>query len=577
MNSLTSEIKNKLDVVDVLSSYIKLEKAGQNYKARCPFHHEKTPSFFVSPKRGSYYCFGCGAKGDIFSFVEQFEGLDFMGSLKVLAERAGVKLRFDADSKAKRDETERLYDLMDAAATLFENNLKQNPSALNYLIERGLTQETIKLWRLGFAKDEWHDSEEELLRQGFKKDELYKCGLTKTGESGKVYDVFRSRIMFPIFDGAGRVIAFSGRIFGTSDKDMAKYLNSPETLLFKKSETLYGYQRAKTGIRRLGFAILVEGQMDLLMCHQAGYDNTVATSGTALTKEHLGIIKRLTSNLLLAYDNDTAGNKATMKAFEMAISSELHVKVLKISQGKDPADLILSDKEAWKVAIKDARDIVSFVWDNLIELNLPRDKFVARFRESVLPLLSALPSDGERTRLISGLKMAVHTGIREEFIMSEVHAIHDRKSDTNSASDSQENHSPPNLKFGDPARRIFAILFGVEDSSISGLDANSLQIRIKTALGESFEQINERFKNERSRLVFEAENIYGNSVAESEIEELLRNVEEDQLREKLLVKMKELQKAEEAKQDDRVPILLAECQSITKRISEIKAAAVIEE
>ncbi|MBI2474526.1 MAG: DNA primase [Candidatus Taylorbacteria bacterium] len=573
MSSFTSEIKDKLDTVDVIGSYIKLEKAGQNFKARCPFHNEKTPSFFVSPKRGSYYCFGCGAKGDIFSFVQQFEGLDFMGSLKVLAEKAGVKLRYDEQSKEKRDEKARLYDIMDAACGIFESSLRVNTAALEYLRSRGLGDETIKLWRLGFAKDEWHDAETKLGAFGYKREELLACGMIKAGESSKVYDVFRNRIMFPIFDGAGRVIAFSGRIFGTEDKDSAKYLNSPETVLFKKSEILYGFHRAKSGIRRLGFSIVVEGQMDLLMSHQAGFDNTVATSGTALTPEHVALIKRLSPNLVLAYDNDSAGTKATLKAFAMTLSSDLHVKILKISAGKDPADLIKGDKEAWKNAIKEARHIVTYLWEGLVEQKLPKDKFVARWRETVVPVLGAMTTDSERSRLIEQHKMAVFTGIKDEYIMADIHAFAAKTQDNDIVKVNIDNLRPPNNKYGDPARRLFAILFALEDRSINGVDELDLKNKIKNLEGESFGELNEEFKKDRASLVFEAENIYGATIGADEIEELLLNVEEDQLRERLLYKMKEIQKEEGERNEVKVALLLGECQKITARLVEIKAKA----
>jgi len=569
MSSVINEIKGKLDIVEVVGSYIKLEKAGQNYKAKCPFHNEKTPSFFVSPGRNSFYCFGCGVKGDIFSFVEQFEGLDFMGSLKVLAERAGVKLRFDPKAKEKGDRTERLFELMDESTSIFEENLRENSEAVAYLRKRGLSDETIKEWRIGYAKDEWHDIEQKLKERGYSETEMLACGMIKKGDSGKQYDVFRARIMFPIFDGAKRVVAFSGRIFKQDESDVAKYLNSGETELFKKSEILYGFHRAKSGIRRLGFAILVEGQMDLLMCHQAGYDNAVATSGTALTFPHLSILKRLSSNLVLAYDNDNAGQRASLKAFQMALSSDFHVKALKITDGKDPADLILHDKDAWKKAVGNAKHITTIVFEDLMEQNLPQEKFVSRFRENVIPLLASLPSESERARFISEHKMAVQTGIREEYLMEEIHGWSE-KNTLDSTSEPKENLGPPKVLVGDPARRLFAILFAVEGSSINGISNESLKKRLKEIVGEAFDNFYKQFNDERSRLIFEAENIYGGELKEKEIDELFLNLEEDILRQELEIKMKDLQKAEIEKNDDLVIKLLALCQKVTKRLSEIK-------
>ncbi len=279
MNSPVQQIKERLSIEEVVSSYIKLDRAGANLKARCPFHNEKTPSFFVSPDRGSYYCFGCGAKGDIFTFIEEFEGLDFKGALKILAERAGVPLV--QYNKEKEGEKERLYKAMEEATKFFEKNLVENQEALKYLRERGLENKTIRDFRIGFVKNDWRELYSHLQMIGFTDIEIEKAGLAKKTEKG-MYDRFRGRIMFPISDSSGRIIAFSGRILEDDGKS-AKYLNSPETPIFNKSSVLFGIDKAKDSIRKNNFSILVEGQMDLILSHQAGFKNTVASSGTAMT------------------------------------------------------------------------------------------------------------------------------------------------------------------------------------------------------------------------------------------------------------------------------------------------------
>jgi DNA primase len=566
MSDTTLQIKEKLDIVEVVSSYIKLEKAGQSYKAKCPFHNEKTPSFFVSPKRGSYYCFGCGAKGDIFSFVEQFEGVDFVGALKMLAERAGVQLKFERKDKEKMDERSRLFECLERTTKIFEENLAAKKDAVDYLKKRGLTAETIKNWRLGFALDDWRKTEEELLRQGFTKNEMLQAGVIKENESKKTYDTFRNRIMFPIFDNAGRVVAFSGRIF-KEEEGTAKYLNSPETELFKKSEILYGFHIAKNAIRQLNFSILVEGQMDLLMSHQAGWHNTVATSGTALTPGQLQILNRLSQNLLIAYDNDAAGIKASEKAAKLALSAGFNVKILKIPGQKDPADLIAKNPAAWKETIKSARHIVTFAWESLLEQKLPREKFVARFRASILPLLAAIPTNGERMRLVSLHQMALQTGLHEEHLLEEIHKTPIEAEDESGKIAEVEKKSAPE---NSPLRRLFSILYAIEDIAVSGIESKTLKEKMSAILGESFSNLSEQYQKERDRLVFEAELIYGANIAESEIGELVRNLEEDVLRSRLLAKMIELQKAELAENDKEVKILLKECQDISTRLSKIK-------
>ena len=275
MNSPVAKIKERLSIEEVVSSYIKLKKAGANLKAKCPFHNEKTPSFFVSVDRGSYYCFGCGASGDIFTFVEEFEGLDFRGALKLLADRAGVELAaYTKEMKEAENEKEKLYRAMEEATLYFCDNLTQNREVLNYLKTRGLNEKSIKDFRIGFALLDWRLLYFYLQKKGFSDIEMEKAGLVKKSEKG-FYDRFRGRIMFPISDSSGRVIAFSGRIFSaqggsaSGGVEQAKYLNSPETPIFSKHAVLYGIYKAKDSIRKNNFSILVEGQMDLILSHQA--------------------------------------------------------------------------------------------------------------------------------------------------------------------------------------------------------------------------------------------------------------------------------------------------------------------
>src|SRR3989344_171920 len=567
MSSSVEKIKERLGIVDVVESYIKLERAGGSFKARCPFHNEKTPSFFVSPDRNSYYCFGCGAKGDIFSFVEQFEGVDFMGALRMLADKAGVALRFEP--KEKKDERERLFDCMEASTKVFEANLFENKEALDYLKNRGLTDETIKNWRLGLAKDDWHDLETRLSSKGFRSDEMLRAGVIKKAEGGKIYDTFRNRIIFPIFDTTKRVVAFTGRIL-SNEKDVAKYLNSPETELFKKSEILYGLHAAKNGIRRLNFSILVEGQMDLLMCHQSGWDNAVATSGTALTDKHLEILKRLSSNIIIAYDNDLAGEKASLRAFTTALRMDFNVKAVRMSESKDPADLILKDKNEWKKAIKEARDIVSFAWENLLDEKLTHDKFIAKFRKVIVPLLASIPGDSEKMRLISMHQISIKTGIREEHLLEDIHKA-ELVIQSEDVPESKQPEKLSGLESGaSPIRRLFGMLFASDKIGLEGVKFTDLEKEIKSISGDFYDILRDKYSKEKERLLFETETLYSGGVYKKELDELLKNFEDDILRERLLIKMRELQKFELSKDEKEVKRLLAECQEITKKITGLK-------
>ncbi len=401
MSTTTDTIKERLGIADVVGSYIKIENAGINFKARCPFHNEKTPSFFISPLRNTFYCFGCGAKGDIFEFVQRFEGLDFSGALKVLAERAGVALTFEKSDE--KDEKKELFVILEEAANYYRSNLREHPEVLKYLTDRGLTAETIEKFGLGYAKASWRALSEYLVSRNMSPALIEKAGLIKMGPKG-AYDRFRGRIMFPLFDSSGRVVAFSGRIFDESlegeGSTPAKYVNSPETPLYHKSSLLYGFDKAKEGIRKWTFAIIVEGQMDLLMSHQAGFTNTVALSGTALTKEQLTLLSRLTERLVLSLDADTAGLTASGKSASLALREGIDVKVAHIVGGKDPADIVKESPEHWKEIIRGAKHVVEFYLDVLGERESDKRKFRMAVTSSVLPYVAEIKSSVDREHFL---------------------------------------------------------------------------------------------------------------------------------------------------------------------------------
>ncbi len=329
MSSVIEEIKSRLNIVDVVGGYLKLEKAGGNFKACCPFHNERTPSFFLSPSRQTYHCFGCNRGGDVISFVEEIEGLDFQGALKILADRAGVTLT--REKVGAKDERATIHNALELATKFYEAVLPKFPETEKYLKERGLTPETIKHFRVGFAPDEWRSLGDFLAKKGVSESVMERAGLIVRSPKG-FYDRFRGRVMFPITDSSGRVIAFSGRILKEGEgktlgaSASAKYVNSPETDVFHKSRALFGFSQAKDSMRRADACVLVEGQMDLILSHQAGVTNAVASSGTALTSEHLDLIKRFTKNVVLAFDADSAGIAAAQRAGELAHSEDRAVR-----------------------------------------------------------------------------------------------------------------------------------------------------------------------------------------------------------------------------------------------------------
>jgi len=403
MNSPIEEIKARLNIVDVIQGYIRLQKAGINYKANCPFHGEKTPSFFVSPTRQIWHCFGCGRGGDHFKFIMEIEGHDFPEALRLLAGRAGVILK--REDPRLRSERNRLYDVCEAAAGFFEKNLAVTPAVLQYVKARGILPATAKEFRIGFAPKSWDALLKFLQGQGFSADDAEKAGLAiRSEDKQSIYDRFRGRIMFPIFDASGRSIGFGGRIFDAADtrghqdrgqtQNEAKYVNTPNTLIYDKSKVLYGFDKAKQDIRVRGHAVVVEGYMDCVLSHQAGIKNTIAVSGTAFTPYELGMIKRLADTLIFSFDADAAGESATRRSLALAAEFEFERKIVEIPSGKDPADAVLENPESWKIAVEGALPVVEFYYR----------KAFARFD----------PRTPEGKKEITALVMPYVAGLRDE-------------------------------------------------------------------------------------------------------------------------------------------------------------------
>lgn len=362
----TDEIKARLNIVELIGSYVRLEKSGTHWKACCPFHQERSPSFMVNEEKNMWHCFGCGKGGDVFAFVMEMEGLEFREALKMLAERAGVELPQYKGEEKNKETKDRIFDLLELATKFYEKQLwdgagKEKISA--YLKGRGLSDESIKKFRLGYAPDGWRHMLEFLTSKGFKADELEQAGLIirKSSDESKpftlnplpsnYYDRFRDRIMFPIFDILGRVIGYSARVAPGGDESQAKYINTPETPIYHKSRALYGLYLAKQAMKQAGGTVIVEGNMDVIAMHQAGIENTVAVSGTALTPEQLAIMKRYGNEVKLFFDMDGAGQKAALKSAEAALEKEFSVTVVALSSGKDAADMGKESPEKLREAV----------------------------------------------------------------------------------------------------------------------------------------------------------------------------------------------------------------------------------
>lgn len=363
MSQEVEAIKAKVDLVELVGEYVKLTPAGANFRAPCPFHHEKTPSFMVNRAKQIWKCFGCGEGGDIFTFLMKIEGLEFPEALKVLAQRAGVALsgyRSQADNQKNR-----LHDLCDLAARYWHKVLIDSPAAAiarDYLAGRQISAETISDFRLGFAVDSWDNLSGFLLKRGFKEQEIFLAGLSVKKDRGVgFYDRFRGRIIFPIADVHGRVVGFGGRTMKAEEP--AKYLNTPQTAIYNKSAVLYGLSRAKDAVKKNDLAVLVEGYMDVLPSHQAGVTNVVSISGTALTPEQVKLLKRYSANLSLALDINAAGRQTAERNIKMAWQDEMNVKVISVPSGKDPGECIKNNPADWQRAISQAQPAMEYFFE----------------------------------------------------------------------------------------------------------------------------------------------------------------------------------------------------------------------
>ncbi|HZZ99375.1 MAG TPA: DNA primase [Candidatus Paceibacterota bacterium] len=452
MEDNVSKIKDRLDIVDIVGSYVKLQKAGINYKGRCPFHNEKTPSFFVTPERQIWHCFGCAKGGDMFEFIKEIEGVEFPEALKILATRAGVELEtFRPTDTHRQDAKTKLYEITELAVKFFQKQFESTTGklALKYLLDRGMNLETIREFRLGFAPNDWESLSKYLVGRGYTENEIVDAGLAvrRPADRGRqgVYDRFRSRIMFPIFDLTGQAVGFSGRVFESPSPSqeshgsaihsqgvdqggqvMAKYINTPQTLIYDKSRVLYGLAQAKLDIKRADRCVLVEGNMDALMSYQAGVRNVVAASGTALTPHHLRLLQRYTKNLGFCFDTDQAGSMATKRGIGLALAQQFNINIIAIKdrECKDPADYVKKHGSGWAEVVSQAKPVLDYYFDQARSSYNPVS---AESKKSVIaalaPFLKRLSSGVERSHWLGQLASLLQ--VPESAVVADVQTAKD--------------------------------------------------------------------------------------------------------------------------------------------------------
>ncbi|MDO8516050.1 MAG: DNA primase [bacterium] len=554
-------IKEKLDVVSLLKEYLTLTPAGKNFKGRCPFHNEKTPSFMVSPDRQTWHCFGCGLGGDIISFVMRFENIEFGEALKVLADKAGVELRRANPMEYKFAGL--LYELQEKARDFFIRSLANSAQAKKYLGGRGLKNETVQVFELGWAPPERDALTTTLTRAGYAPDDLVRAGLTIKTERGMLFDRFQGRIMFPIRNNVGKIVGFTGRILPEFDHgDTAKYMNSPETPIFNKSKVLYGFSVTKNDIREAGSAFLVEGQMDMLMSWQAGAKTAIATSGTALTSEHLKAIRRLADTLLVSFDSDEAGLVAGERAIDLAEQNDFAVKVVQFHGFKDPAEAAQADAEKFKVALTHAIPAPEFYFNHYLKGDIdPRNREHLKAVRIVLEKLVKISSQAERGRWIH--ELSVRTKIKEATLIEEAERLVVRAPDAREEGTTDEAEPKPVRSRRELiCDRLLGICVAKNDYGILGghkdyfpEDHQAIFLMLKK--GEKKSEV--KHLDELMDIVI----LGGEDVPQAEVEELKKNLAQEFIKERRAELTQKIKEAELSGNEKALTAALKELQGLS--------------
>ncbi|MCC5847668.1 MAG: DNA primase [Verrucomicrobia bacterium] len=430
METLKEEIRSRADIVDIIGRVVKLQKAGASHKGLCPFHQEKTPSFHVDSRKQSYYCFGCQSGGDVFNFVMEYEHVDFMGAMERLAQQTGVPFELDGNSGGhKGPKKDRLYAIHEQVTAWYEEVLHENAIgeiARKYVEKRQLDDEIVRAFRVGYSPDSFSSLLERLRAAEFTDEEIEASGLVGVREEARdgesYYDRFRGRLMFPIRDELSRVIGFSGRVLDPA-QSKAKYVNSPETLLFKKSRVLYGIDRARASISAKRQALLCEGQLDVIRCHASGLDHAVAAQGTAITEEHARVLKRYADEVILLLDADAAGVKAALRSAEALLQCGLVLRVASVPEGEDPDSLVIrKGPKALQKVVRDALPFIEFQVGALLQ-NEPEINETSRMRviRAVVETIGMAPEAAHREELIQ--QAASCLGVRPDALRGDVRPV----------------------------------------------------------------------------------------------------------------------------------------------------------
>lgn len=577
MNTV-EQIKEKLDIVNVVGQYVELKKSGRNYKGLCPFHHEKTPSFMISPEKQIAYCFGCHRGGDIFRFIMEIENVDFNEALKILAEKAGVTIE-DYAPDSRKEEKDVLREANRLAAEYYAEQLtrEEDKKGYQYLRERGLTNETIVNFNLGYASDQWDGLLNFLTKQKkLKEIDLVKAGLIVKKDQNKTYDRFRGRIMFPLTDGRGKVVGFTGRAL--TEDNQPKYLNTADTPIFNKSNNLFGLEQAKPEIRTQKEVLLMEGQFDVLSAHQAGFKNAVAASGTAYTRQHIKILARLVETFTLVFDSDEAGKTAVLRTLEAILPTEKNVMILSLPQGDDPDSLIKRSKEDFEKHLKQAKTLIDFLAEDFFGNNFSDLRNKRQFLDHLSQLLqfvrSPLAQDHYIKEAAQKLNVAYDTLVAE---------LGDIKTKIDQEKPAIEHRSREDYLIGlllsypqyvDPViDKIPEVLnnsfkyFFIYRQLSSYYNDRSSKYSINNFLGTFSDHILQNELSVLALIVSERYQHFDDSLIEKEVLYLLNNIKKDYIKDKIAVIKKDLERAETNQDNNRRIELLKRLQIYTNELA----------
>lgn len=566
MNSEIEEVKSKIDIVSLISEYLDLKKAGRNYKANCPFHGERTPSFMISPELQMYKCFGCGESGDVFSFIQKHEGMEFGEALKYLADKAGVELKSKSSSPSKK---EKIYQINKDVLYFYNYFLHSHPSGkkvLDYLLsDRGLSLETIKKFKLGYSPDSFTALNDFLV----KKKKYSAKDLSDTGLLvGRGIDRFKNRVIFPLFDHRENVIGFAGRILPWSRQDMAKYINSPDTESYHKSKVLYGLNITKSEIRHKNYAVVVEGELDMISSYQAGIKNVIAIKGSALTEDQIRLISRFTDRVVMCLDADFAGNEAAKRGAILAEKLGLEVKVAQLEKYKDPDEAARKDIKAYELAIKKSLSIWDFLIDSSIKkYGLETGESKRKIGLDLTPLLASIDDEIMLSHYTELLSRKLSVPVEAVWSQIKKHLAGNKKTEVSGSGDQGvktrrillEEKLLANLLLTDPGSlsqkensELFTsqIILKIIDVLTKFLKDNKFEI------GEFKEYLPGELKSYFSEVVF------ANSELE-DVERIIKELKVLNIKDRLNFLSLELKKPQNSEND----ILLKEFSQLTKKLS----------